>query len=58
MQRKNGTTKLNCIKAEDINHFSVGHKTLVAESIKELDNAVSLRDVAGIDDSNPYDFEK
>ena len=39
--------------------FHVGHKTLVAESIKRSGQCcIALRDVGGIDDSNPYDFEK
>ena len=39
--------------------FHVGHKTLVAESIKRTGQCcIALRDVGGIDDSNPYDFEK
>ncbi len=38
--------------------FHVGHKTLVAESIKRTGQCcIALRDVAGIDESNPYDFE-
>ena len=37
----------------------MGHKTLVAESIKRTGQCcIALRDVGGIDDSNPYDFEK
>ena len=39
--------------------FHVGHKTLVAESIKRSGQCcIALRDVGGIDDSNPYDFER
>ena len=39
--------------------FHVGHKTLVAEAIKRTGQCcIALRDVAGISDSNPYDFEK
>ena len=39
--------------------FHVGHKTLVAESIKRTGQCcIALRDVAGTDDSNPYDFER
>lgn len=39
--------------------FHVGHKTLVAEAIKRTGQCcIALRDVGGIDDSNPYDFEK
>lgn len=39
--------------------FHVGHKTLVAEAVKRTGQCcIALRDVAGIDDSNPYDFEK
>lgn len=39
--------------------FHVGHKTLVAESIKRSGQCcIALRDVGGIDDSNPYDFNK
>ena len=39
--------------------FHVGHKTLVAESVKRSGQCcIALRDVGGIDDSNPYDFEK
>lgn len=39
--------------------FHVGHKTLVAESVKRTGQCcIALRDVAGIDDSNPYDFEQ
>ena len=38
--------------------FHAGHKTLVVEAIKRVGQCcVALRDVAGIDDSNPYDFE-
>jgi len=39
--------------------FHVGHKTLVAESIKRTGQCcIALRDVGGIDEKNPYDFEK
>jgi nicotinamide riboside kinase/phosphopantetheine adenylyltransferase len=39
--------------------FHIGHKTLVAESIKRSGQCcIALRDVGGINDSNPYDFEK
>ena len=39
--------------------FHVGHKTLVAEAIKRTGQCcIALRDVGGIDDSNPYDFER
>ena len=39
--------------------FHIGHKTLVAESIRRSGQCcIALRDVGGIDDSNPYDFEK
>jgi shikimate kinase/phosphopantetheine adenylyltransferase len=39
--------------------FHIGHKTLVAESIKRTGQCcIALRDVAGIDEKNPYDFEK
>lgn len=39
--------------------FHVGHKTLVAEAVKRTGQCcIALRDVGGIDDSNPYDFEK
>ena len=39
--------------------FHVGHKTLVKEAIERTGQCcIALRDVAGIDDSNPYDFEK
>ena len=39
--------------------FHIGHKTLVAESIKRTGQCcIALRDVAGTDDSNPYDFER
>mgnify|MGYP005673232203 FL=1 len=39
--------------------FHVGHKTLVAEAIKRTGQCcIALRDVAGTDESNPYDFEK
>lgn len=39
--------------------FHIGHKTLVEEAIKRTGQCcIALRDVGGIDDSNPYDFEK
>jgi hypothetical protein len=39
--------------------FHVGHKTLVAESIKRTGQCcIALRDVGGIDEKNPYDFKK
>ena len=39
--------------------FHIGHKTLVAEAIKRTGQCcIALRDVGGIDESNPYDFEK
>jgi adenylylsulfate kinase len=39
--------------------FHIGHKTLVQESIQRVGQCcIALRDVAGTDDSNPYDFEK
>lgn len=39
--------------------FHVGHKTLVAEAIKRSGQCcIALRDVGGIDEKNPYDFEK
>ena len=39
--------------------FHVGHKTLVAEAIKRTGQCcIALRDVGGMDDSNPYSFEK
>lgn len=39
--------------------FHVGHKSLVAEAIKRTGQCcIALRDVGGIDDSNPYDFER
>lgn len=39
--------------------FHIGHKTLVAESIKRTGQCcIALRDVAGIDEKNPYNFEK
>ena len=39
--------------------FHVGHKTLVQEAIKRTGQCcIALRDVGGIDSSNPYDFEK
>ena len=39
--------------------FHGGHKALVREAIKRTGQCcIALRDVGGIDDSNPYDFEK
>ena len=39
--------------------FHIGHKTLVAEAIKRSGQCcIALRDVGGIDEKNPYDFEK
>ncbi len=39
--------------------FHVGHKTLVAEAIKRSGQCcIALRDVGGMDSSNPYNFEK
>ncbi|SVB94481.1 uncharacterized protein METZ01_LOCUS247335 [marine metagenome] len=39
--------------------FHAGHKTLVKEAIKRTGQCcIALRDVAGTDESNPYDFEK
>lgn len=39
--------------------FHKGHKTLVAEAIKRTGQCcIALRDVGGIDNSNPYDFEQ
>ena len=39
--------------------FHVGHKTLFAEAIKRTGQCcIALRDVGGIDDKNPYDFER
>lgn len=39
--------------------FHKGHKTLVAEAIKRTGQCcIALRDVGGIDDSNPYEFEQ
>lgn len=39
--------------------FHIGHKTLVNESIQRVGQCcLALRDVAGTDESNPYDFEK
>lgn len=39
--------------------FHKGHKTLVAEAIKRTGQCcIALRDVGGIDDKNPYDFEQ
>ncbi len=57
---KDGTIKpQQPFLSEDINLFHVGHKTLVAESIKRTGQCcIALRDVAGTDDSNPYDFER
>ena len=37
--------------------FHKGHKTLVAEALRRTGQVcIALRDVGGIDDSNPYDF--
>lgn len=39
--------------------FHIGHKTLVAESIKRTGQCcIALRDVGGIDEKNPYNFEQ
>lgn len=39
--------------------FHIGHKTLVAESIKRVGQCcIALRDVGGTNESNPYDFNK
>ena len=39
--------------------FHVGHKTLVAEAIKRTGQCcIALRNVGGVDESNPYDFEQ
>ena len=39
--------------------FHVGHKTLVAEAVKRTGQCcIALRDVAGIDEKNPYNFAK
>ena len=39
--------------------FHVGHKSLVAEAVRRTGQCcIALRDVGGIDDSNPYDFDK
>ena len=39
--------------------FHIGHKTLVAEAIKRTGQCcIALRDVGGMDDKNPYDFEQ
>jgi len=39
--------------------FHIGHKTLVAEAVKRTGQCcIALRDVGGIDDKNPYNFEK
>ena len=39
--------------------FHIGHKTLVAEAIKRTGQCcIALRDVGGIDEKNPYDFDK
>jgi len=39
--------------------FHVGHKTLVEESIRRTGQCcIALRDVAGINESNPYDFKR
>jgi len=39
--------------------FHIGHKTLVAEAVKRTGQCcIALRDVGGISESNPYDFEQ
>jgi len=39
--------------------FHIGHKTLVAESVKRTGQCcIALRNVAGIDEKNPYNFEQ
>lgn len=39
--------------------FHVGHKTLVAEAIKRSGQCcIALRDVGGIDEKNPYNFDE
>jgi len=39
--------------------FHIGHKTLVHEAIQRVGQCcLAIRDVAGTDDSNPYDFKK
>lgn len=39
--------------------FHIGHKTLVAESVERTGQCcIALRDVGGINEKNPYDFEK
>ena len=39
--------------------FHIGHKTLVYEAVKRVGQCcIALRDVAGTDENNPYDFEK
>lgn len=39
--------------------FHAGHKALVAEALKRTGQCcIALRDVGGIDESNPYDFER
>lgn len=39
--------------------FHIGHKNLVAESIRRSGQCcIALRDVGGTNESNPYDFEK
>lgn len=39
--------------------FHIGHKTLVKEAIERTGQCcIALRDVGGIDEKNPYDFEK
>jgi adenylylsulfate kinase len=39
--------------------FHAGHKALVAEALKRTGQCcIALRDVGGIDEKNPYDFEK
>jgi len=39
--------------------FHIGHKTLVAEAIKRTGQCcIALRNVGGIDEKNPYDYEE
>ena len=39
--------------------FHAGHKALVAEALKRTGQCcIALRDVGGIDESNPYDFQR
>lgn len=39
--------------------FHIGHKSLVAEAVKRTGQCcIALRDVGGIDDKNPYNFEQ